>query len=335
MASSQALLLHPSAMLGSTINQQNQIKPYLYLLGGEVDEVASSGDVQAYVAALSPVTDASVGQQSFYGAPAVSYTQQMLTTPILKVSAKVVLDIDDEARAARFNFSDTDTKRASQIAGIANAQAVLCLFGYDATSGILNSPFVTATNLPADSTGNVNVSTYNAADMNQYLLNVIMSISQATYMNVKEVCIYTTSRIMGMFQSKIVSVTANQMPGAGTQNIINSVKRNALESGITVHIGADDNLLNKGTGGNTDLILITPTVMGSTADLSRMVSPQFNTNAFGMNTQNNLRFNTMVSGGTLQRDTSLETNNVSVVTASISPGWTIRNGGAVKISAAY
>jgi len=275
---SSYVIQNPSYMVPEILTQYQQASgAFEVLAGGDPMVRLSDGDLQVYIKHLDIRTKVNAGQSAGNLLPGVSVTNDMISTPTYLLRVRAEYDHHDTAAMGRWGISIVEAQRLGMRQGIFQQLRTGLLQGFTPANGegMLNTQGATTLNLPADSNGNTNVSTYDSGQLAQFVLNQIAAVKVRT-MQVGipvRVTILTTQRIMTMLSYQIVQLTQFQRPGAGSGSPAHVVDVAAGWNGDEIIWVTDDTLVGKGAGG-TDVIMIT------VPEVKKPIANKLNTNEF-------------------------------------------------------
>jgi hypothetical protein len=272
--------INPSMMLPQMVLPYSQASGAFDLLPDEEPRVMlGEGDLAIYIPRLDFRSRMSAGQSAYNQLPSVDVVVSQISTPTYLQRVRSEYDHHDTAAAGRNGFSLVEAMRLGTQQAHANSARTALLYGYNPANGegLANANGATAVNLPPDSYGNDTVVTYDNGQMAFFLMQQVQQIkSRTNQLGLgNEFTIIGPQRTLGSFEYNVVQVVQFQRPGAGTTSTAGVFKEVLMANGDKVIWGYDDTLINKGAGGNTDLVLIVmPKVKKPAGNRS------FNTNRF-------------------------------------------------------
>jgi len=271
---------HPSYTMPELILQYQQVSGFTEALaGGEVMPRLGVGDLQVYAKAIEVRTQIAAGQTAYNQLPSQVVEAKMISTPTYLMRARAEYDHHDIQQAGEWGVSLADAQRLAMRQAIFQQIRTAALFGMGgAGEGLLNTVGATTANLPADSNGNTTVSTYENGQMALYLVSLISALKVRTNqigMNVR-INIMAPQRVIATWQyQSIVQLTQFQRNGAGVETTAGVVENILERNGDTITFTVDDTLINAGSGGTTDAIIINMPELKKPVGRSRI-----NTNVF-------------------------------------------------------
>lgn len=296
----------------------------------------SEGDLWVYMKRIDIRTQIATGQNSYDNLPGVSFTMGMVQMPTYLFQVRSEYNHHDTAAASRWGASLPELYRLGMRQAHFQLARNTLLYGMFPQNGegLINAPNATAVNLPADSNGNITVSTYDAGQMAFYLLTLILNMKTRTnQMGMgQEFTICAPQRLLGFLEyPDIVQLTQFQREGAGSATVKGLFEDILQKNGDIIRWQYDDTLIGKGSGG-TDLVVITmPTVKKPTRS-------GINTNIFASFTPGNNACAVMYGDMAAPREitTPMPGGMVDVLSEwRLSPGWMVRTEAITLLSAAF
>lgn len=224
------------------------------------------GDQYVYLKRLDIRTQ-SAASQSGNGnmLPSVALEARMMSTPTYLHRARAIYDHHDMSAAGGWGIALPEAQRLGTRQAIFQQLRSSLLFGMNPAGGegLLNTNGATTTTLPADSTGNTTVLTYDSGELAVFLLGRIqaartrcMQMGETTHM-----VILGPQRTLGAMEiQKIVQLTSYQRPGAGTSSVAGMIKGVGADANFTIEWAYDDTLIGAGANGTDAVILVMPEV---------------------------------------------------------------------------
>ncbi len=271
---------HPSFVMPELILQYSQASGFTEALAGsEVQPKLGAGDLQVYAKTLQLRTQVAAGQVAYNSLPGVAITAAQISTPTYLLRARAEYDHHDIQQASAWGVSLVEAQRMGMRQALFQQVRTAALFGMGGTGeGIANTVGATATNLPADTNGNTQVSTYDNGQMGLYLLTLISALKTRTNVLGQgvRINILAPQRVLAAWEYQgIVQLTQFQRIGAGVDTTAGMVEEMAGRNGDSVTFTADDTLINAGSGGNTDLVVINMPELKKPQTRSRINTNEF------------------------------------------------------------
>ncbi|HAW3351302.1 TPA: DUF2184 domain-containing protein [Escherichia coli] len=275
-----------------TIVNPSYIAPELILsqqqASGAFDTIASGnpqvrlgvGDQYVYMRRLDIRTQVTSSQSGNGNQlPSVAMEARMISTPTYMFRCRGIYDHHDQAAAGNWNVSLPEAQRLGMRQGIFQQLRNSLLYGMNPAGGegLLNTAGATTETLPADSSGNTTVLTYDHGQMAVYILGHVQAALTRTMQLGRQlrVVICGPQRVLGAMEiQQIVQLTSYQRPGGGTETVSGTVKNVAKDAGIQIDWVYDDTLIGKGAGGTDAVIITIPEIE------TPMVNSVVNTNEF-------------------------------------------------------
>lgn len=236
------------------------------------------GDLVAYINRLDVRTKMSSGQSAYNSLPSCSIDVSQISTATYLQQVRAEYNHHDTAAMGRRGISVVNAQRLAMRQGHFQLARTALLFGFNPANGegIVNTNGATLVNLPPDTNGNDTVVTYDNGQMAFFIAQQIQAIkSRTNQLGIgRKFTILGPQRTLGSFEYNVVQVVQFQRPGAGTTSTAGTVKSILMDNGDELIWAYDDTLINKGSGGNTDAVLI---VM---PEVSKPQGSAFNTNEF-------------------------------------------------------
>lgn len=298
----------------------------------------SEGDLYVYAKKIQLTTQVSANQSTVNQLPSASIVPSLMSTATYRMQTRAQYDQFDEAATGAWDYSLPQALRLAARQGIAQQMRNALLYGFNPANGegLLNSANATTLNLGADSNGNTEYSKWDSGQLAQFLLNMIASLKQRTYMvgtPLKFVFLAPQRFITQISYSGVVSLTQFQRIGAGVETAAGLVETVAKWSGgDEVVFAADDTLIGQGAGGTDAIILIAPELKIARAN------QQINTNIFATLTPSTLATSLMltdVSAPTEVPTPIADGGITTLYTMRSTSGWNIRPEAQTILSALY
>lgn len=296
------------------------------------------GDLYVYAKKIQLTTQVSANQSTVNQLPSASIVPSLMSTATYRMQTRAQYDQFDEAATGAWDYSLPQALRLAARQGIAQQMRNALLYGFNPANGegLLNTANATAINLGADSNGNTEYSKWDSGQLAQYLLNMIASLKQRTYMvgtPLKFVFLAPQRFITQISYSGVVSLTQFQRIGAGVETAAGLVETVAKWSGgDEVVFAADDTLIGQGAGGTDAIILIAPELKIARANA------QINTNIFATLTPSTLATSLMLTDVSAPTEipTPIADGGITTLyTMRSTSGWNIRPEAQTILSAQY
>jgi hypothetical protein len=332
--------VNPNFMMPELILQYSLASGAFSLLGSE-NPMPRLGEADLYVYArkLQLTTQVAASQSTQNQLPSASVVPSMISTPTYRLQTRAQYDGFDEAAAGHWNIALPEAMRLAARQGIAQQLRNSLLYGYNAANGegLLNASGITTLNLGADSNGNTTYITWDSGQLAQFLLNMIATL-KVNCLQVGQplrlVFLAPQRFITQISYSGIVALTQFQRVGAGVETAAGLVETVAKwAGGDDVSFAVDDTLINQGSGGNTDaIVLVAPELKVPKANAT------INTNVFATLTPNIQATTLMLCDMAAPKEipTPIPDGAISCLyTLRATPGWGIRPEAIQVLSAAY
>lgn len=332
--------VNPNYMMPELILQYSLASGAFSLLGSE-NPMPRLGEADLYVYArkLQLTTQVAASQATQNNLPSASVVPSMISTPTYRIQTRAQYDGFDEAAAGHWNIALPEAMRLAARQGIAQQMRNALLYGWNSANGegLLNAPGITTLNLGADSNGNTTYITWDSGQLAQFLLNMIATL-KVNCLQVGQplrlVFLAPQRFITQISYSGIVALTQFQRVGAGVETAAGLVETVAKwAGGDDVSFAVDDTLINQGSGGNTDaIVLAAPELKVPKANAT------INTNVFATLTPNITATTLMLCDMAAPKEipTPIPDGAISVLyTLRTTPGWGIRPEAIQVLSAAY
>lgn len=239
----------------------------------------SDGDLLAYIKRIDIRTKMASGQAAYNQLPSCSIAMSQISTPTYLNRVRAEYDHHDTAAMGRWGVSIVEAQRLGMRQAHFQLGRNALLYGMNPANGegLINTNGATLVPLPADSNNNQTIVTYDNGQMAFFLLAQISAIKTRTnQLGIgHKFTILGPQRVLGQWEYQdIVQLVQYQRVGAGSQSTAGVVKDVLAMNGDEITWGYDDTLINKGTGGNTDAIII---VM---PEVEKPQGSEWNTNEF-------------------------------------------------------
>lgn len=254
---------HPSLVLPENLLQYQQASGAFETLAGANPMVRlGEGDLYVYVKAFDIRTKVAAGQAAYNSLPSVTTVARMLSTPTYLIRVRAEYDHHDTAALGQWGVSIVETQRLGMRQGTFQQLRNALLYGYNAANGegLINTQGATTISLPPDPNNNDTVVTYDNGAMAVFILTQISALKTRTMQlgMPARVIILGPQRTLGAFEyQNIVQLTQFQREGAGSATTAGTVKAILDMNKDIIEWVYDDTLINKGAGGNTDMVVIT------------------------------------------------------------------------------
>jgi hypothetical protein len=329
--------LHPSYVMPEVILQYQQASgAFETLQGGEPLTRLGQGDLVAYVKAFDIRTATASGQSAYNQLPSVSITPRMISTATYLVRVRAEYDHHDIAAFGQWGASLVDAQRLGVRQGIFQQMRTALLYGFNAANGegLLNTQGATAVTLPADSNGDVSISTYDNGQLAIFFLTQLGALKTRTLQigQPTAITILAPQRVIAqMSYVGIVQLVQYQRVGAGTDVTAGVVSAVAANQGDKVIWVADDTLIGQGAGGTDAIIMTAP-------EVKKPVGSPINTNEFARLAPGFEGCNIQLCDMAAPREipTPLPGGAIDVLSElRITSGWTLRPEALTIISAPF
>ena len=218
-------------------------------------------DLLVYMKRVDLRTKMASSQSSYNSLPGVSINLSQISTPTYLLRTRSEYDHHDVAAAGRWGVSLPEAYRLGMRQAHFQLMRNGLLYGYNPQNGegLLNASGATALNLPPDTNGNDTVVTYDNGQMALFLLQQFGLIKTRTnQLGIgRKFTILGPQRVLEQFEYPgIVQLVQFQRPGAGTSTTSGVVKETLMANGDQIIWAYDDTLINQGSGGTTDAVLL-------------------------------------------------------------------------------
>jgi hypothetical protein len=303
--------------------------------GGPLNKL-SEGDLWVYMKALDIRTKIAAGQTAYNKLPSVAIVPRMISTPSYLLRVRGEWDHHDAAAWSRWGVGIKDMQTLGMRQAHFQLARTALLSGFNPVNGegLLYATGATSINLPADSSGNTTISTYDNGQLATFFLSIISAMkarmNQAGIPH-RVVVIGPQQDLLKLEYQNIVQLTSYQRPGGGVESTKGMFQAVLGDNGDTLEWGYDDTLIGKGAGGTDAIIFGMPEVVKPT------VGGSINTNIFAELEPGILATTTMYCDMAAPREipTPLPGGAIDVLSEwRITSGWPIRPEGVSILSAA-
>lgn len=329
--------LHPSYMMPEILLQYQQASgAFETLQGGEPLTRLGAGDLVAYVKAMDIRTDTASGQSAYNQLPSVSIVPRMVSTASYLLRVRAEYDHHDLAAFGEWGASLVEAQRLGTRQGIFQQMRSALLYGFNAANGegLLNAQGATAVTLPADSNGNISISTYDNGQLGVFFLTQISALKTRVLQigTPTGLVILAPQRVIGqMSYQGIVSLIQYQRVGSGTNTTAGMTTDVAAIQGDKIIWVCDDTLIGQGAGGSDAIILTCP-------EVKKPVGAPINTNEFARLAPGLEAVNLQLCDMDAPREipTPLPGGAIDILSElRITSGWVLRPEALTIISAPY
>lgn len=330
--------INPHYMEPEILLQYSQVSGAFHLLPKGMPSVKLQDDALAvYIRRLDLRTKMAAGQAAYNGLPSVEPVFSYINTPTYLTRVRAEYDHHDTAASGRWGVGLAQAYRLGMRQAHFQFMRGALLFGINPSlgEGIANTAGAFSTNLPPDTNTNDTIVTYDNGQMGLYLLQLIGAIKTRTNnLGVgRDFTILAPQRVLQQWEYNVVQLVQFQRPGAGTESTAGMVKLVGEINEDDIKWVADDTLINRGAGGNTDLIIIVmPELELPDADT------EINTNEFAKVTPGMLECTKMYTDMVAPREITCPIPGGAVDVVSehrISSGWGVRPEAITLLSAQY
>ena len=339
LQASQIILQHPHYMMPELIHQAGQQSGALNLLPDSNLEVRlSDGTLKAYAKTIGVRHRIKAGTSPSKLLPGVDIYTGLIEVPTYLIQSQTSFNHHDQAAAGQWGFSIDDAYRAGTHQGFSQAIRNALLFGFNPANaeGILNTAGATLVQgLPADTSSNTTIRTYDAGQLAQWFLQQIGNLQTRMYQigqggNIHILASQQLLTALGLF--RVVQITSFQREGAGSATIAAMLENLARTFDITVSFSVDDVLSNYSASGYETILIVQPEIKAPSG------SNGFQTNAFqGLKPGQNKTL-TMLADMAAPREIKSplpDGGTNTIYEQRITPGWVLRPEAITIINAAY
>lgn len=328
---------NPAYVMPEIIMQYAQASGFTELLAGrDLMPRLGEADLRVYAKSLALRTQVLGQQVASNVLPTVTLQPQEYSTPSYLLRVHAEYDHHDIAAAGAWGVGLPEAQRMGMRQAIFQQVRSANLFGMGgAGEGLLNTVGATTTNLPADSNGNTTISTYDNGQMALYLLGLFAAILARTNQTgqPQRIAVLAPQRVYLQWELQgVVQLTSYQRDGAGVATTGEMVRNIAEKVGLEVDFAVDDTLINAGSGGNTDAIVI---VM---PEVKKPVTQKVNTNEFAELAQGlaatTIQLCDMVAPREIPTPMPYGVTDV-MQEMRVTPGWALRPECVTILSAAF
>lgn len=324
--------LQPSVAVNGLLVPQVQDVPFLEYIGHSTNFGNGATDA-AYIASITNINgEAIVGQQWGQEKAKSSYTLGQIQAPFYRVEAYIEWNVNEQARfeALSGGVALPDFLRNLATQAINQRAHEGILYGFDPATDLSQGILANATisNLPQDSAGADTLTTYNMAELQVFLAEIIRSVRNASFGMLVPTKIASSSRVINYLLSAIVPLTESQKEGAGVDTPAGMLNRvlNWLGAGQVKFI--EDNTLQDDTNGDKIVFVST--------GLDKQISTQDSQNLVGQ--FNSVNYNTWYDRGQgLVNHPGVMDKGVysELLEFKMTPGVTLRKEAVRVVTAKY
>lgn len=229
--------------------------------GGQPRARLSEDDLLVYMKRVDLRTEMAAGTAGANQLPGVSIAFSQIQAPTYLTRVRAGYDHHDTRAAANWGVSLPEAYRLGMRQAHFQLMRQALLYGFNPQNGegLLNAGGAVSVNLPPDSNGNDTVVTYDNGQMGFFLLQQFGNLKTRTnQLGIgRKFTILGPQRTLEQFEYPgIVQLVQFQRVGAGTGTTATLVKETLMSNGDQLSWCYDDTLINKGSGGNTDAVLI-------------------------------------------------------------------------------
>jgi hypothetical protein len=269
--------VHPSFVEPDILLQYSQKSgAWDALAEGKPRTKIGSEDLYVYIKRLDIRTRVRSGQSAYNQLPSVAVAFSQISQPTYLDRVRAEYDHHDTAATGEWGASIVEVQRLGMRQGLFQTLRNKLLYGENPGEGIVNTPGITTTNLPADSNGNTTFVTYDNGQLAVFFLTQVSNLKTRTlqFGMPNRYGLVGPQRILGgMATQNIVQLVQYQRPGAGTQTTKGVIDAIEAENGDNFFWAYDDTLIGQGANGNDLVLLVMPEVQKPGGD-------PFNTNEF-------------------------------------------------------
>lgn len=328
---------NPAYIMPEIIMQYAQASGFTELLAGrDLMPRLGEADLRVYAKSLALRTQVLAGQVGSNVLPTVTLQPQEYSTPSYLLRVHAEYDHHDIAAAGAWGIGLPEAQRLGMRQAIFQQVRSANLFGMGgAGEGLLNTVGATSTNLPADSFGNTTISSYDNGQMALFLLGLFASIMARTNQTgqPQRIAVLAPQRVYLQWELVgVVQLTQYQRAGGGVATTGEMIKAIAEGIGLEIDFAVDDTLINQGSGGNTDAIVI---VM---PEVKKPVGQKVNTNEFADLSQGLAATTIQLCDMVAPREipTPMPYGFTDVMQElRVTPGWALRPECVTILSAAF
>lgn len=332
----QLARLYPSVAVPGIVMPQTQEVDFNKYIGKKTNLGKEQDNVAYHTTATNINSQAEISQQWKSELTNQSYTLGQINAPYYMITAMLQWDVQEQAQFEALSngvaLPDFLENLANQAINQRRHEAIL--YGFDPATDLSQGILANATesNLPADSTGNSSLTTYNLAELQQFLASVIRDVMSASYGMLRPVVIASSPRVINYLTSMIVSLTESQQKGAGVDVIAGLLGRVVEWMGAGKVEFLQDVTLQDDTNG--DKIVF---VARGLDDQTEKVNDADSQNIVGR--KNSIEYNTwydIAFGGTKKFPRPPEFGRyAAMLVCKMTPGVTIRSEAVRVVVAPY
>jgi len=305
------------------------------LAGGQPLVKLSNGDLYVYIKTINLRTRVAAGQAAYNQLPSCDIELEQISTPTYLCRVRSEYDHHDTAAAGRWGVAITQAYTLAMRQGQFQMARTGLLYGFNPANGegLLNANGATSVNLPADSSGDTTVVTYDNGQMAFFLLSQISAIkSRTNQLGIgKKFVILMPQRIGVAFEYNVVQLVQFQRVGAGSASTAGLVKHVLEDNDDEIFWVYDDTLIGQGAGGNDAVIITMP-------EVTKPQGMEWNTNEFAKLAPGIDACNLMYCDMAAPREITAPLAGGATDTLSewrISSGWPIRPEALTIVSMQY
>lgn len=330
----QMVRLHPSAQLAGLLVPQIQEVDFNQYIGNTTN-FGSMAKEAMYITSVTNInSETQVGQQWGSQMANQSYTLGQLQAPFYRIEAYMEWNAPEQAKFEELSngVALPDFLENLAMQGINQRRHEAILFGFDPATDFNQGILANAiqSNLPEDSSNNSKITTYNTAELQQFLSTIIRDVMNASYGMLKPVTIASSTRVINYINTAIVSLTESQKEGAGidtTAGLLNRVM-NWLGAG-PVSFVVDDLLMDETNTVGDKIVFIA-------RGMDTQITPKDSQNLVGK--FNSINFNTWFdeAEGLMKWEALPNMGTMAKkLTYKMTPGMTLRNEAVRVVNALY
>lgn len=225
----QLTRLFPAAAVPGLLAPQVQDVEFKKYVGRET-RLGTLDKNAIYIASVTNInSQAEISQQWQSELTNQSYTLGQIKAPYYMITAMYKYNTQEQAQFEALSngvaLPDFLENLARQAINQRRHEAIL--YGFDPATDLSQGILANATlsNLPNDTAGNTTLTSYNAAELAQFIASIIRDVMSASYGMLRPVVIASSPRTINYLQTIIVSLTESQKPGAGIDSVSGLVNR--------------------------------------------------------------------------------------------------------------
>lgn len=258
--------VNPSFLEPELVIAYNQASGAFDTLPGSAPRVRlGDGDLAVYAKRIDVRTRVAAAQSAANSLPSCTIVNSLLGTATYLLRVRAEWDHHDAAAAARWGYGIEPAQRLGMHQGHFQLSRNALLYGFNPGNGegLLNAQGATAVTLPADTLGNLTISSYDPGQLAFFFTQQIGNLkSRTNQLGTGRKFVFVMPQRDGsqIEYADIVQLVQYQRPGAGTMTTAGTVKAIAMENGDEVYWCYDDTLIGKGAGGTDAILLVMPEV---------------------------------------------------------------------------